>query len=51
MIQVKTEVKTQIDVIKDGTTHTSVFNELNIAHHVVLEEEVESEVLNFEIEC
>jgi len=49
MIQVQAEIKAQVYVIKNCSTDAGVFNELNITHHIVLKEKVETKVLNFEI--
>lgn len=49
MIQVQAEIKAQVNVIKNCSTDAGVFNELNITHHIVLKEKVETKVLNFEI--
>mgnify|MGYP006110489353 CR=1 FL=1 len=49
MIQVQAEIKAQVYVIKNCSTDAGVFNVLNITHHIVLKEKVETKVMNFEI--
>lgn len=51
VIEVETQIKAQVDVIKDGPSEPCILEQLNVTDHIVLEEKVEPEVLNFEIEC
>lgn len=51
VIQEETQVKAEVDVIEDGSAEARVLEQLNITHHVILEEEVETKILNFEVKC
>lgn len=51
VVQVQAQVEAQVDVVEYGSTDARILNHFDVTHHVVLEEEVEAEVLNFEIEC